>query len=353
MSPTSYSPDIYQDEAAPAYEESLDASRFTHSEEKKDMSHFAPSLSLGKQLAETRARRIEDMLETYVNPLVFSLGQTGLYKTTFLLVPSNVTVLQTNRMSTETEIIGFPAGCPASLIWLIGEEHTLEFWRQPAVMKELESCLKQHLIGTGHSLEGTMDEASTRITERPEDDNNMQISTAAKKSFWGKTNTRSISRKDHGDAETIHSRPELRRQNAGYLDSAVPPGKRQTDEKLGIMAPPSPLSIATSSVQRLVKEEASYHRELQQQEQRIQRLEAETGPDEDGNRQYALNQERRAMEETKAVLPTLKPKISAALQKLEALLVEEGQKGDQSNVEQINAAKDAVAQAKIAVREVS
>lgn len=80
------------------------------------------------------------------------------------------------------------------------------------------------------------------------------------------------------------------------------------------------------------------------------------------------------MEETKAVLPTLKPKISAALQKLEALLVsaysfgplfvwpgrvdlyvkvEEGQKGDQSNVEQINAAKDAVAQAKIAVREVS
>ncbi|KAJ9192808.1 hypothetical protein DTO164E3_8159 [Paecilomyces variotii] len=353
MSPTSYNPDIYQDEAAPAYEESLDASRFTHSEEKKDMSHFAPSLSLGKQLAETRARRIEDMLETYVNPLVFSLGQTGLYKTTFLLVPSNVTVLQTNRMSKETEIIGFPAGCPASLIWLIGEEHTLEFWRQPAVMKELESCLKQHLIGTGHSLEGTMDEASTRITERPEDDNNMQISTAAKKSFWGKTNTRAISRKDYGDAETIHSRPELRRQNAGYLDSAVPPGKRQTDEKLGIMAPPSPLSIATSSVQRLVKEEASYHRELQQQEQRIQRLEAETGPDEDGNRQYALNQERRAMEETKAVLPTLKPKISAALQKLEALLVEEGQKGDQSNVEQINAAKDAVAQAKIAVREVS
>ncbi|RWQ95890.1 hypothetical protein C8Q69DRAFT_271006 [Paecilomyces variotii] len=232
MSPTSYSPEIYQDEAAPAYEESLDASRFTNSEQKKDMSHFAPSLSLGKQLAETRARRIEDMLETYVNPLVFSLGQTGLYKTTFLLVPSNVTVLQTNRMSTETEIIGFPAGCPASLIWLIGEEHTLEFWRQPAVMKELESCLKQHLIGTGHSLEGTMDEASTRITERPEDDNNMQISTAAKKSFWGKTNTRSISRKDHGDAETIHSRPELRCQNAGYLDSAVPPGKVRVQVQL-------------------------------------------------------------------------------------------------------------------------
>jgi tubulin-specific chaperone A len=57
------------------------------------------------------------------------------------------------------------------------------------------------------------------------------------------------------------------------------------------MAPPSPLSIATSAVQRLVKEEASYHHELQQQQQRIQRLESETGPDEDGNREYALKQE--------------------------------------------------------------
>lgn len=58
------------------------------------------------------------------------------------------------------------------------------------------------------------------------------------------------------------------------------------------MAPPSPLSIATSAVQRLVKEEASYHRELKQQEERIKRLEAEpAGEDEDGNQEYMLRQE--------------------------------------------------------------
>ncbi|KAL1861107.1 hypothetical protein Plec18167_002809 [Paecilomyces lecythidis] len=302
MSSTSYSLDGYQDEAAPTYEESLDASRFVYREEKKESSRRPPSFSLGKQLEEARARRIEDMLETYVNPLVFSLGQTGLYKNTFFLVPSNVIALQTTSMSTETKILGFPDGSPASLIWLIGEEHTLEFWRQPAAMKELESCLKAHLVGTGHNLE---DEVSNEITDNVSSDRNTQTLVPVKKPFWVK------------------------------------------------MAPPSPLSIATSSLQRLVKEEASYHRELQQQEQRVQRLEAETRPDEDGNREYALNQERRAVEETKAVLPTLKPKISAALEKLEALLVEEGQKGDQSNVEQINAAKDAVAQAKTALREVS
>ncbi|EDN10929.1 predicted protein [Histoplasma mississippiense (nom. inval.)] len=60
------------------------------------------------------------------------------------------------------------------------------------------------------------------------------------------------------------------------------------------MPPLSPLSIATAAVQRLVKEEASYHRELKQQEDRIKRLEAEQpGEDVDGNREYMLKQERQ------------------------------------------------------------
>lgn len=60
------------------------------------------------------------------------------------------------------------------------------------------------------------------------------------------------------------------------------------------MPPPTPLSIATSSVTRLVKEEASYHRELEAQQKRIEKLEAEIAegkPDEDGNREYILKQE--------------------------------------------------------------
>jgi tubulin-specific chaperone A len=39
------------------------------------------------------------------------------------------------------------------------------------------------------------------------------------------------------------------------------------------MAPPSKLAISTSVVLRLVKEEASYHREMQQQEASIKKLE--------------------------------------------------------------------------------
>lgn len=58
------------------------------------------------------------------------------------------------------------------------------------------------------------------------------------------------------------------------------------------MAPPSPLGIATSSLQRLVKEEASYYKELEKQEARLKKVEAST--EEDENREYTLKQEVKA-----------------------------------------------------------
>jgi hypothetical protein len=54
------------------------------------------------------------------------------------------------------------------------------------------------------------------------------------------------------------------------------------------MAPPSKLAIATGSLKRLIKEEASYHKELSQQEARIKKLEAGS---EDENAEYQLKQE--------------------------------------------------------------
>ena len=54
------------------------------------------------------------------------------------------------------------------------------------------------------------------------------------------------------------------------------------------MAPPSKLAIATSAVQRLVREEESYHEELEQQKIRIQILE-ETKDSEDA--EYQVKQE--------------------------------------------------------------
>ena len=56
------------------------------------------------------------------------------------------------------------------------------------------------------------------------------------------------------------------------------------------MAPPSKLAVATSSVLRLVKEEASYHKEMAQQEARIKKLEEGSAEE---NAEYRLKQEAR------------------------------------------------------------
>ena len=51
---------------------------------------------------------------------------------------------------------------------------------------------------------------------------------------------------------------------------------------------PSQLSIATSSLNRLVKEENSYHKELEQQQARLKKLEQ---PSADENAEYMIKQE--------------------------------------------------------------
>ncbi|RFU35239.1 hypothetical protein B7463_g1167, partial [Scytalidium lignicola] len=113
------------------------------------------------------------------------------------------------------------------------------------------------------------------------------------------------------------------------------------------MAPPSQLTIATSSVLRLVKEEASYHKELSQQQARLKKL--LESKEEDENAEFNLKQERAAIEETNAVFPSLRQRIQDAVLKLEDLL----DSNSSASEEEVTKAKDAVQQAKTAVNEIS
>ncbi|EXJ88689.1 tubulin binding cofactor A [Capronia coronata CBS 617.96] len=109
---------------------------------------------------------------------------------------------------------------------------------------------------------------------------------------------------------------------------------------------PSQLQIATSSLQRFLKEEASYHKEQEQQEARIAKLEKEgSGGDdegEDGNQEFRLKQEKRALEETKAIIPTLRERITSTREKLESYL-DTATNDEERNkaVEVLKAAKEA------------
>jgi len=113
------------------------------------------------------------------------------------------------------------------------------------------------------------------------------------------------------------------------------------------MAPPSKLAIASSAVQRLVKEEASYHKELEQQQGRIHKLESGSG---DENAVYQLKQEKQALAETKTVLASMKGKIDAAVEELDNQLEENQDDGGGASTEDITRAKEIIAAAKKAIR---
>ncbi|KAK3717992.1 tubulin folding cofactor A [Vermiconidia calcicola] len=116
------------------------------------------------------------------------------------------------------------------------------------------------------------------------------------------------------------------------------------------MGPPSQLAIATSVVNRLVKEERSYHKEMEHQQSSIAKLEQGGG---DENAEFTLRQERKALEQTKAMFPEIRTKIQEALNKLEQQLEQDKGPGDQSTPEDITKAKEAIASALTAIRESS
>lgn len=86
------------------------------------------------------------------------------------------------------------------------------------------------------------------------------------------------------------------------------------------MPPPTQLAIAASSVSRLLKEQASYHRELADQEAEVAKQEESIkkgGSDDDGNAEFMLKQSKTAVEQTKAVFAPLKQRLDEAVTKLE------------------------------------
>ncbi|KAI4149866.1 MAG: hypothetical protein LQ340_004392 [Diploschistes diacapsis] len=114
--------------------------------------------------------------------------------------------------------------------------------------------------------------------------------------------------------------------------------------------PPSQVSIAVSSLNRLVKEEKSYHKELEQQQARVTKLEQSQG---DENSEYMIKQERRGIDETKKLFPELRSKIKAGIINLEQQLENDKESGGDVNTEDITKAKEAISEAKTSYREIA
>ncbi|KAI1088849.1 tubulin binding cofactor A [Rostrohypoxylon terebratum] len=121
------------------------------------------------------------------------------------------------------------------------------------------------------------------------------------------------------------------------------------------MPAPTPLTIATQSVQRLVKEEKYYRKELEQQNERVKKLETELkngGEAADSNAEYVLKQEyhkiyanqfspqQKARDETKAVFAPLNERIAEAVQRLEEQIA--AAESEEGSPEEIKKAKEAL-----------
>ncbi|KAI9794157.1 MAG: hypothetical protein M1835_006747 [Candelina submexicana] len=123
-------------------------------------SEFDPTLPM--QLALVREQRIASLIYTYILPLVVEQGFSGLYRASCVLVPSNV-LMPADSSSAADVIIGFPENEDIRLIRLSGEDNKLEFWRQDAVVTELEAKLKEALFSKGHRLASDEDALPTSI----------------------------------------------------------------------------------------------------------------------------------------------------------------------------------------------
>lgn len=119
--------------------------------------HSSPS-NLHQNITAARTSVISSLLTTHVTPHLHQSALSGLSSTTLILVPSNVSSLQPpseigSNGPSET-IVGLPSADNLTMVRLHGQENSLEFWRQLAVMQELGQQIRTHLRNSGHRIIG-------------------------------------------------------------------------------------------------------------------------------------------------------------------------------------------------------
>lgn len=122
----------------------------------------APPPSYTESLSAPRpSNALTGAVDTYLLPHVHSAIVNQTASTILVVVPSNVSALsRTAESPSEKEftpsafpgetLVGFSVA--PTVIRLSGAENSLEFWRRPAVLKELETRLRRTLEGEGYSI---------------------------------------------------------------------------------------------------------------------------------------------------------------------------------------------------------
>lgn len=161
----------YSSEQLPRYSEHALPNYTESSTTTAQHSPFSPFLH---SVNKTRTSNIRNLLSTHILPHLYDSARAGLSKTTLVFIPSNVSSLQPQPFSSSAiaddgpfgaaaaaaaadifpgeTIIGFPSAENLHLIRLHGAENTVDFWRQEAVIRDLNSQLRDELERSGHRV---------------------------------------------------------------------------------------------------------------------------------------------------------------------------------------------------------
>ena len=133
---------------------------------------------LPRNFNEARTVLISNLIDTHISTHLHSNALSGLSNTILLIVPANVSSLQpshsstaddkpTSNASTHAEtIVGFASAENPTLIRLQGQENSLGFWCQPAVICELQQRLGSQLKSEGYEVADS-NEGSVPDTKAP------------------------------------------------------------------------------------------------------------------------------------------------------------------------------------------
>ena len=144
-------------DSIPTYEESLQTglAPFSNYDSKE-----LQSQSLNQQLSQVRDQRINALIKAYINPLVQKQVDSGLYKTTLVLVPAPrpppFSSHQIGEIDDGEAVVGFPSTDVIEYVRLQGAEYPLEFWGQASVLDDLGAALKSRLQTSGHRISDAM-----------------------------------------------------------------------------------------------------------------------------------------------------------------------------------------------------
>jgi len=124
--------------------------------------------TLPNHVARARSALISTLVTTKIIPHLHSNVLSGVSSTTLLMVPSNVSQLQPPQSNIvgpkgswaseaalpQETVVGFPTAENPTLVRLEGQENSLGFWCQPAVLFELDQQLCSQLQQDGYRVVG-------------------------------------------------------------------------------------------------------------------------------------------------------------------------------------------------------